>query len=54
MTTRFLAIFLAIFLAFFFIDFLAFLLFFDKTKFTEIMLQLWKPNKACLSENGIC
>lgn|GEM_PF-3171757 len=43
LTTRF----FATFLAFFFIAFLAFFLFFAKTKFTEIVLQLWKPNNAC-------
>lgn len=47
MTTRF----LAAFLAFFFIAFLTFFLFFAKARFTEIMLQLWKANKACLGES---
>ena len=42
LTTRF----LAAFLAFFFIAFLAFRFFFAKTRFTEIMFRLWKPNNA--------
>lgn len=50
LTTRF----LAAFLAFFLIDFLPFFLFFGKTKFTEIMLQLWKLNKACLDVDLTC
>jgi hypothetical protein len=50
LTTRF----LAAFLAFFFIAFLAFCFFFAKTRFTEIMFRLWKPNKACLGAGLIC
>jgi len=49
LTTRF----LAALLAFFFIAFLAFFFFFAKTRFTEIMFGLWKPNKACLGDSGI-
>jgi len=49
LTTRF----LAALLAFFFIAFLAFFFFFAKTRFTEIMFGLWKPNKACLGDGGI-
>jgi hypothetical protein len=50
LTTRF----LAAFRAFFFIAFLAFFFFFAKTRFTEIMFRLWKPNKACLGTSPIC
>ena len=50
LTTRF----LAAFRAFFFIAFLAFFFLFAKTRFTEIMFQLWKPNKACLGVSLIC
>jgi hypothetical protein len=50
LTTRF----LAAFLAFFFIAFLAFPFFFAKTRFTGIMIQLWKPNKPCLGLGLIC
>jgi hypothetical protein len=46
--------FLAAFLAFFFITFLAFPFFFAKTRFTGVMFQLWKPNKACLGLGLIC
>jgi ABC-type antimicrobial peptide transport system permease subunit len=46
--------FLAAFLAFFFVAFLAFPFFFAKTRFTGIMFQLWKPNKACLGVGLIC
>ena len=42
-TTRF----LAAFRAFFFIAFLAFFFFFAKTRFTEIMFRLCKPNNVC-------
>jgi hypothetical protein len=42
-TTRF----LAAFRAFFFIAFLAFFFFFAKTRFTETMFRLYKPNNAC-------
>jgi hypothetical protein len=38
---------LAAFLAFFFIVFLVFIFFFGMTRFTEIMLRVWKPNNAC-------
>ena len=41
-TTRF----LAAFRAFFFIAFLAFFFFFAKTRFTETMFRLYKPNNA--------
>jgi len=41
LTTRFLAAFLAFF-------FIAFFFFFAKTRFTDIIFGLWKPNKACL------
>jgi hypothetical protein len=44
---RFTTRFLAAFRAFFFIDFLAFFLFFAKTRFTETMFRLCKPNNAC-------
>ena len=43
---RFTTRFLAAFRAFFFIDFLAFF-FFAKTRFTETMFRLCKPNNAC-------
>ncbi len=43
LTTRF----LVAFLAFFFITFLAFIFFFGMTRFTDIMLRVWKPNNAC-------
>jgi hypothetical protein len=42
LTTRF----LVVLLAFFFIAFLTFFFFFAKTRFTEVMFQLWKPNNA--------
>ncbi len=42
-TTRF----LAAFRAFFFIAFLAFFFFFAKTRFTETMFRLCKPNNTC-------
>ena len=44
-TTRF----LAAFRAFFFIAFLAFFFFVGKTRFTETMFRLCKPNNACAS-----
>jgi hypothetical protein len=50
LTTRF----LAAFRAFFFIVFLAFFFFFGKTRFTDRMFQLCKPNKACLGASLIC
>jgi len=50
LTTRF----LAALLAFFFVAFLAFFFFFAKTRFTEIMFRLWKPNKPCLTQRAIC
>ncbi len=49
LTTRF----LAAFLAFFFIAFLTFFFFFANRIFTDILLQLCKPNKACLGEIAI-
>ena len=49
-TTRF----LAAFRAFFFIAFLAIVFFFAKTRFTETMFRLCKPNKACLGASLIC
>jgi hypothetical protein len=51
---RFTTRFLAAFRAFFFIAFLAFFFFFAKTRFTEIMFRLCKPNKACLGVSLIC
>jgi len=42
-TTRF----LAAFRAFFFIAFLAFFFFFAKTRFTDTIFRLCKPNNAC-------
>jgi len=44
LTTRFFAAFLAFF-------FIAFFFFFAKTRFTDIIFRLWKPNKACLGPN---
>ena len=49
-TTRF----LAAFRAFFFIAFLIFFFFFGKTRFTETMFRLCKPNKPCLRASLIC
>ena len=49
-TTRF----LAAFRAFFFIAFLAFFFFFAKTRFTETMFRLCKPNNAFPSASLIC
>jgi hypothetical protein len=50
LTTRF----LAAFRAFFFIAFLAIFFFFAKTRFTEVMFRLCKPNKTCLGVSLIC
>jgi hypothetical protein len=46
--------FLTAFLAFFFVAFLAFPFFFANARFTGIMFQLWKPNKASLGADLIC
>jgi hypothetical protein len=44
---RFTTRFLAAFRAFFFIAFLAFFFFFGKTRFTDTIFRLCKPNNAC-------